>query len=258
MGKLLETEARKAHIDRIRQGVRLVAETCAETIWPTQCVICNKPGEVLCDSCLINLPYIDQSRACKTCGAPFGQVQCSECNLVSLANANRTKVPFDTCSSAVVYTASATKVIRSWKDAGEQRLGAYLGTIMANLITPLHNKPGNSLPVITYIPATKQAYLRRGFDHALQIAALISKQTTLPYATLFARPQSLDQRKFGRVERMENMAGRFSLTPNAQIPARVILIDDVMTSGATLYAASDLLRANGAEHITCITFARVW
>lgn len=243
----------------LKEGLRFGALVGAETLWPTQCVICNKPGEVLCKRCQLNLPYIDQSRACSRCGAPFGQIQCSECNLVTLSHAHRTTLPFESCISVTVYTASAMKLIRTWKDEGERRLGVYLASMMAHMIKPIFpSEDTSNLPTITFIPATKQACQRRGFEHAEQLAQLISKQSTLPYTSLFARPTSKDQRKFGRSERMKNMAGRFLLSTNEALPDHVLIIDDVMTSGATLFAASDLLRQNGVSRITCLTFARVW
>ncbi|RKI95184.1 ComF family protein [bacterium D16-34] len=259
MNSVKHTSAPLAPASLIKMGLHFAASVGAETLWPTQCVVCNKPGEILCEICRINLPYIDQSRACTKCGAPFGYVQCSECNSVSLAAANKTQLPFDTCRSVTVYTASAMKVIRTWKDEGERRLGEHLAQAMTHMIDPrMISKNSTEMPTISFIPATKQAYLRRGFDHAEQLAQLISKQTTLPYTSLFKRPSSKDQRKFGRSDRMKNMTGQFSLNTKAPLPPRVLLIDDVMTSGATLFAASDLLRLHGVKEIACLTFARVW
>ena len=63
---------------------RLTSEALLETLWPTRCAVCDTPGEVLCAPCSLNLSHIDWWRACPRCGAPFGRVQCSECNPVML------------------------------------------------------------------------------------------------------------------------------------------------------------------------------
>ena len=54
------------------------------------------------------------------------------------------------------------------------------------------------------------------------------------------------------------MARGFSILPGATVPTRVLLIDDVYTTGATLFAATDALMAAGAAQVRCLTFARAW
>ena len=61
------------------------AGSCAaELLWPTYCAACGAPGSVLCGQCRRSLAYIDWWRACPRCGAPFGRIQCTECNAVML------------------------------------------------------------------------------------------------------------------------------------------------------------------------------
>ncbi|MBQ1559106.1 MAG: hypothetical protein IIZ69_13600, partial [Pseudomonas sp.] len=50
-----------------------------ELLWPTRCVVCDLPGELLCERCRSRLPWIEQRFACPVCGAPFGELTCTEC-----------------------------------------------------------------------------------------------------------------------------------------------------------------------------------
>lgn len=234
---------------------RGAADAIAETLWPTRCAVCDTPGEVLCDACRLNLQYIDWWRACPRCGAPFGRVQCTECNAVLLAASGRDRPPFDGCASAVSYDDAAARVVRTWKDAGERRLVDEMAALMAPMVPPAWRAEH---PVVVPVPATSAARRRRGFDHGDELARAVAARLGLPTVPLLARPRSRDQRALARRDRLANMAGRFATLPGASAPPAVLVVDDVYTTGATLFAASDAARAAGAATVRCLTFARVW
>ena len=233
-----------------------VSEAIAETLWPTRCAVCDEPGEVLCEKCRLGLPYLDWWRACPRCGAPFGRVQCTECNAIVMGARGLDEPPYAGCASAAVFDDETTgRVVRTWKDAGERRLGAVMADAMAQAIPPAWRR---RCRVVAPVPATTRALRRRGFDHALELAQGISERLEMPCAELLARPRSVDQRKLSGSQRLENMAGRFRALPGANVAPAVLLVDDVYTTGATLFAATDALRAAGAEEVYCLTFARVF
>lgn len=234
---------------------RGVADAFAETLWPTRCAVCDVPGEVLCGSCALNLQYIDWWRACPRCGAPFGRVQCSECNDVMLNAVGREEPPFDACACAVAYDENAARIVRTWKDAGERRLVDAMAALMAPLVPPSWRA---ERPVVVPLPATAAARRRRGFDHGEELACAVAARLELDVAPVLARPRSRDQRALARRGRLANMEGRFVLLPGASAPPSAIIVDDVCTTGATLFAASDAVRAAGALTVRCLTFARVW
>lgn len=113
-----------------------------------------------------------------------------------------------------------------------------------------------SRPLVTFVPAIAQAQRRRGFDHASLLAEDVARELDLECEGLFLRPRSSDQRRLGRAGRATNMANRIEVMPAASIPPDLIIVDDVCTTGATLYAAADALRAQGAARIFALTFAR--
>ena len=231
------------------------SEALAETLWPTRCAVCDTPGEVLCEDCRQSLPYLDWWRACPRCGAPLGRVQCTECNAVMMEARGREEPPFAGCASATLFEDAPARIVRTWKDAGERRLAPVMAQIMARVVPPAWLK---SEPVVVPIPASSRAMRSRGFDHGAELASAVAEELRLQTAQPLARPRARDQRKLGGRERAANMEGRFQVLPGAQSPPEVLLVDDVYTTGSTLFSATDALMAAGAERVHCLTFTRVW
>ena len=228
-------------------------EALVETLWPTRCAVCDAFGEVLCEQCLRQLSNIDWWRACPRCGAPFGRVQCSECNSVILAHSGYDQIPFDGCASAVVFDENVARIVRIYKDQGERRLAHTMASLMARMCLPAWE--GSA---ITYIPASAAAHRRRGFDHAELLSEELASLLDATVMPTLQRPQTSDQRKLSRQARWENLAGRFHVLPEASLPPRILLVDDVYTTGATLFDAANTLKEGGAKHVYVLTFARVW
>ncbi|NGM18169.1 ComF family protein [Eggerthellaceae bacterium zg-893] len=241
-------------IDVVRPYAGFLKEVALESLWPTRCAVCDAPGELLCTRCAAALPAVDRWRACPLCGAPLGAVQCSECNDVMLAALGREALPFDGCANAVGFNDDTGRIVKTWKDGGERRLVEVMAARMALVAEPSWVAEG---PTVTPVPATEAALRRRGFDHGWELARTVAQALDLPLAQLLNRPRASDQRKLGKQERASNIAGRFAARPGMLMPRSALLVDDVCTTGATLFSACDALRAAGVEHIFALTFARV-
>lgn len=117
---------------------------------------------------------------------------------------------------------------------------------------------------LVYVPASPEALLRRGFDHMERVAEIVARRTGMALVHALASCKGArDQRELGRGERLANRSGSFSLAAGAisdagAPPRRIVLIDDVFTTGATLSAAAHVLLDGGAHEIRTVTCCRVW
>jgi predicted amidophosphoribosyltransferase len=224
--------------------MRLV-EGLAELLFPTRCAGCELPGAVLCDRCRDELPRVDPVGACLRCGAPFGHLVCTECWSREWS--------FEAALAVGSLEAPLARAVVLHKDAGERRLAAVFGALLAEQVSLAW--PGWA-ECVAYVPATKAALQRRGFDHGRAIAASLARELRVPLAEVLQRSAARDQRSLGRAERAANAAGTFRALGAS--PHRVLLTDDVFTTGATLDAAAEVLLSAGAEAVRVAAVARAW
>jgi predicted amidophosphoribosyltransferase len=225
-----------------------VLEGLAELLFPTRCAGCELPGSVLCASCRAHLPLIEPDGACPACGAPFGALVCTECW-------NR-EWAFEAAMSLGEFESELARAVVLHKDAGERRLGDVLGGLLGDRVA--ERWPGWAQGV-AFVPATHAALTRRGFDHGRSIAEGLAGRLDVPLLDALERTDSRDQRALGRSERASNAAASFSPARGpVRVRDRVLLCDDVFTTGATLDTAAEALLASGAAFVRCATIARVW
>jgi len=243
-------------IYRLVQACRCLADAFVELVWPTRCAGCEKLGVLLCEDCQRELTYIDPELACPRCGAPFGRLVCTECTAVyEPTSSSLTQV-----RCVLEFTELSRRIIIVYKDRGEQRLSGMLAGMLAQAI-PLEWKLWAD--VLTWIPADEKAIKRRGFDHMALMAVSLAEQSGLRISPLLTKHSRRDQRSLSRRERKQNTQSIFSAkkadSDVGKLRAqRIILIDDVFTTGATLEAAASTLLAAGAKEIRAVTVCRVW
>ena len=104
------------------------------------------------------------------------------------------------------------------------------------------------------VPIHRRRLARRGFNQAEEMARRIAAELCLPLRTdlLLRRKHTKPQRGLGRKERAENLREAFVCRADSRIPQKILLVDDIYTSGATIREASDALRAAGAEEVRTI------
>ncbi len=162
--------------------------------------------------------------------------------------------PYDACVSVVNFDERSGSMVTTYKDAGDQGLSHVLARLMY-AVTP-HEWLGLGTAV-SFLPASAKAYQRRGWDHAQLLARAYAAEVGLPLVPLFARPGAIDQRALGRKERFANMEKSIRLLGGVTPPSRVIIIDDVYTTGSTLFAAATCIKnVRPDAQVFCLTFAR--
>lgn len=255
---------RKARLPRAFGAVRgcsaaALGDALLEALSPTRCVGCERPGALLCDACLAELVLIDPEESCTLCGAPYGRVLCTECR--------GRATPLDRCLACALFCGPLPRVIRGYKDAGERRLARVIAELL--LDTALHaqevaaDRYGGILAdadFIAFVPATKSAYRRRGFDHMEAVARELGRMAGVPVCDCIIKHGSSDQRKLGREGRLATARSIYEVPELVQKTvrgARVLLIDDVITTGATMTAVASVLKEAGALHVDGLAAARV-
>lgn len=238
-----------------------MAEGLLELAWPTRCVCCDKPGELLCLECRGRLPWLCQQWACPNCGAPNGWVTCTEC-------AAPRGEPWETraCVCALPLEGPGRSLAIAHKDGGERRLAPVIAAIMACALDEASLWPAadgaarfseDEVDAVCFVPATTAAYRRRGFDHMEPVSAALAVMMGLPVADVLARPRARDQRRLGRSERQANARGAVEVVADVS-GLSLLLVDDVVTTGASMRACAAALREAGAESVTACALARTW
>lgn len=167
----------------------------------------------------------------------------------------------DKVVSVFSFVDPCRKLITVYKDKKELRLAEVLAEMLANYVDPSWVVPGETALVV--VPARKQALRERGFDHMKEVGLRLSKRCGLPLLDILRTVDRSDQRGLSASSRQQNMKGSFAFNPQGLlrtagvIPERVILADDVLTTGATLMAAANVLKEAGIEQVFGLTVARL-
>ncbi len=217
--------------------------------WPTHCAICNSWGpDVLCETCIAT--FAQPRPRCKHCALPltFGQRVCETC---------LTQPPaLDACVASVSYDWPWPKVMVDFKFSAQPAWAQSLALLMRH--TPGAELLLESSDAVLPIPVSAQRLAERGFNQSALLARHLAGAACRTDWLL--RPQHAQaQSHLTRAQRLHNLDQAFSLTPDArkQIPGgRMLLIDDVMTTGTTLRQAAQLLRQAGAQSVHALVFAR--
>lgn len=234
-----------------------LAHAGAELLWPTRCVGCERPETLLCDECRAKLPWVDQRWACPSCGTPFGYLTCTECDH---------DWGLDALICAASYEGVARSLVTVLKDEHETRLAPVVAAAMATALDEAASWDAadgfprfdpTELDAISFVPATARAYARRGFDHMALVAEALSQLVGIPVADVLVRGPALDQRHLGREERSENLEGSVRAIEDVT-GMRILLVDDVVTTGASMRACAAALRSRGAERVVGCAMCRVW
>jgi predicted amidophosphoribosyltransferase len=213
-----------------------------DLVFPRRCVVCRGPADELCGSCRERLVRLSKP-LCARCGAPTAWPvdRCREC-------AGR-RLAFVCARAAVAYDDAARRVVTGWKERGLRTLAA----LAADLVCESVERP--PAYTLSFVPADDDRRLRRGHNPAERLARELGKRWQLPVLPLLGRaPGVRPQRGLPLTERRRNVRGAFRALERT--PARLILVDDVYTSGATVSAAASALRKAGARRVEVVTFAR--
>ena len=245
------------------RALHVVHEAVLEALSPTRCAGCERPGELICAQCLDELELIDPAFACTRCGAPYGSLVCTECTPAA-GEGIFDGSPIRRVLAMAVFADPLPRIIRAYKDGGERRLAPLIAQMLvdcaehAEEVAP--ERYGGILTAadaVTFVPVTARAWRRRGFDHMEDIARAFAAETGLPVVDALVKRGSADQRALGRTGRQASARGAYEVVADVG-GERLLLLDDVITTGATIAAAASSLSASGAARVDALAAARVW
>jgi len=216
--------------------------------WPSRCAICRAwPSAPVCDDCISH--HAQPLARCQRCALPLpsGRV-CGAC----LTD----PPPLDQCLSATRYSWPWMDLVARFKFQAEPGWARPLATLMRSShgVEDTLDAADWVLP----IPLSRQRLAERGYNQSWLLAHQLCPAKARAELLLRTR-DTPSQRTLPRRERLANLEGAFAVDPLLAADLRgrrVVLIDDVMTSGASLHTAARVLRQAGVQHIAAIVLAR--
>ena len=219
---------------------------------PSQCAICLAwPARPVCEACVQR--FAQPRPRCRSCALPLpaaalGTAQCGACI--------RQPPPLDACFAAVDYAYPWSGCIARFKFRQQVGTAHALAELMRH--SPWTEPALEQAALVLPMPLAPARLRERGYNQALELARRLAPDKL--DATLLLRVRDTPpQRDLNRRQRQRNVRGAFLLDPlrAAEVAGlRVVLVDDVMTSGASLFAAAAAIRQGGAAHITALVLAR--
>ena len=213
-----------------------------DALFPRRCSGCGRGAWPFCDRCHASVLAIEPPW-CVRCGRPAERDVdgCAWCP----------PPPVELARSPFLFRGPIRSAVHRLKFAGWRAVAAALGAAMAS---------ANGFPdadAVCWVPVSRARLARRGYDQARVLAAVVAQELSLPAIPLLCKAADPGpQARRGGAERRAAMAGVYRIDPARPVPTRVLLVDDVLTTGATAGECAAVLEAAGAGSIGLLTAAR--
>lgn len=228
----------------------------ASLLYPATCVVCAaniERSEYLCVDCQQRAPRI-VAPFCAKCSEPFpGAIT----QTFSCANCEHRVLHFDCAVAAYRSRGLVRKLVHEFKYAGQRHLRYPIAGWLRETLRD-SRLSGHRFDVIVPVPLHPARERERGFNQAALLAELLALSVGVPLRLVLERTRyTTTQTAYDRAERMENLHGAFRLRKKQDVrDLRVLLIDDVLTTGSTVSECARVLKGAGAVSIHAATAAR--
>lgn len=216
---------------------------------PSQCAVCHAwPSRPICDACVD--AFAQPSHRCRTCAliVPVGVLQCGACIVLP--------GPLDTCLAAVPYAYPWSGLVADFKFRQHPGWASSFAQLLR--AAPWVEPALDATDLLIPMPLSQERMQKRGYNQA-QVLACALDHGKVAHGVLLRILDTPPQRTLPRSERLRAVEHAFAVDPlkvGRVAQRRIVLLDDVMTSGASLHAAARVLRRAGAVHITAMVLAR--
>ena len=228
--------------------------TFKQAVFVQNCLLCDAPQasiHAVCRPCLNDLPWQPKT-SCPQCGLSSSGQLCGSC--ISAPP------DFDITHSVFLYEFPIDKMMQRYKYGSSLNIGDTFGRFLAEKIK-LDVLNNNNVDLIIPMPMHPQRLKERGFNQALEIAKVLSRLLTkksrekLDFKSVARQTLTPPQASLPLKQRVKNIKGAFKV--NAELKGkRIAIVDDVMTTGASLNELAKTLKKAGAAHVECWVIAR--
>jgi competence protein ComFC len=240
-------------------------EALVSVLFPAGCRLCERvllraSTVPICEACLGSFPALGGA-GCQTCGQPLATWSLSSPEPASLAQDLRCPecqtraYGFDRARSYALYKGPLVSAVMLLKFECIEPLGRWF----ANRLIEVAKREAIAADIVVPVPLHRQRRRERGYNQAELVAKPLARKLGLPYrAVLLTRTKPRpDKHILSLEERWDSVRGAFATRPGSKVDnLRVLLVDDVMTTGATLDACAKALRGAGAKSVIGLTVAR--
>lgn len=220
-------------------------------VFPATCGGCGWPGAWWCARCWAQLPWLEKySARCPRCDAPLGERErrCPDCY--------RWPEGLIQARALFAFEHPVQPALYKVKYRGERRRGEALGRLLAAHAPRLLDLSALRVGAVVPIPLHASRYRERGFNQSSFLALPIARELGVPLLDGLVRVRETpSQVSSDRGTRWANLAGAFEWS-GQPVPGTVLLVDDVVTTGATVAAAAEVLLSAGAQAVVVFALAR--
>jgi ComF family protein len=242
------------------QGMTTWATAALDLLYPSLCPVCDLalgPGrrDPLCRGCWTAVERIEPP-GCRTCGLPFPSFDRGLPAVPPLCHACAAAPPaFDYARAAGAYAGALRDALHAFQFGGKRILARPLGDLVLEQCGGLL---GPHVDALVAVPLTRARERERGFNQAALLASHLATASGLPDKPrwLSRRHGTRSQTELTADERRANVAGAFAASPRVA-GAHVVVVDDILTTGATVGECARALRGAGARAVGVVAVARV-
>ena len=234
------------HFATWRRQARRLTDTLLDTFLPPACAYCGNPGQMMCPECRASIAWIREP-VCEFCGRPTPGRLCYQC---------RTQPPAaQQIRSATYYKDPVRRLVHRMKYEGLFALGRPLGQLMVDA-WPMWQRP---VDLVLPVPLHARRQRERGYNQSEILVSELCRHLEWPTdaAALFRSRSTRPQLGLTAVQRRANVHDAFVADPARVEDKRVLLVDDVCTTGSTLTAAAVALQEAGAKSVAAYCLCTV-